>query len=130
MIVVDCTVLGDHLFGDAAARESSQALVELEPEWISHGLVFYEIGNVAWKCSKFGQIDREDAETALGKAGGLLMEIERDLDFPGIYRLAAETGLTFYDASYVWLARSRGLKLRTRDKEVLRICPDVAVRMP
>lgn len=82
MIVVDCTVLGDHLFGDAAARGSSQALVELEPEWISHGLVFYEIGNVAWKCSKFGQIDREDAETALGKAGGLLVEIERDLDFP------------------------------------------------
>ena len=130
MIVVDCTVLGDHLFGDAAARESSLALMELEPEWISHGLVFYEIGNVAWKCTKFGQIDREDAETALGKAGGLLVEIERDLDFPGIYRLAAETGLMFYDASYVWLARSRGLKLRTRDKEVLRVCPDVAVKMP
>ena len=130
MIVVDCTVLGDHLFGDDAARESSLALMELEPEWISHGLIFYEIGNVAWKCSKFGQIKQDDAEAALGKAGGLLVEIERDLDFLGIYRLAAETGLTFYDASYVWLARLRGLKLRTRDKEVLRICPDVAVRMP
>jgi len=130
VIVVDCTVLGDHLFGAAAARESSQALMELEPEWISHGLIFYEIGNVAWKCSKFGQIKRDDAAAALSKAGGLLMEIERDLDYLRIYRVAAETGLTFYDASYVWLARSRGLKLRTRDKEVLRICPDVAVRMP
>lgn len=130
MIVVDCTVLADHLFGAAAARESSQALMELEPEWISHDLIFYEIGNVAWKCSKFGQIKRDDAEAALSKAGGLLMEIERDLNYPGIYRLAAETGLTFYDASYVWLARTRDLKLRTRDKEVLRICPDVAVGMP
>jgi predicted nucleic acid-binding protein len=130
VIVVDCTVLADHLFGAAAARESSQALMELEPEWISHDLIFYEIGNVAWKCSKFGQIKRDDAEAALSKTGGLLMEIERDLNYPGIYRLAAETGLTFYDASYVWLARTRDLKLRTRDKEVLRICPDVAVGMP
>lgn len=130
MIVVDCTVLGDHLFGAAAARESSQALVELDPEWISHELIYYEIGNVAWKCLKFGQINQEDAEVALGKAAGLLAEIQRDVDYVGIYRLAAETGLTFYDSSYVWLARSRGLKLRTRDKEVLRICPDVAVRMP
>lgn len=130
MIVVDCTVLGDHLFGNAEARESSLTLMELEPEWISHGLVFYEIGNVAWKHVKFGQIERDVAETALGKAGGLLAEIERDLKYLEIFRLAAESGLTFYDASYVWLARSRGLELRTRDKEVLRICPDVAVRMP
>lgn len=130
MIVVDCTVLGDHLFGDVVARESSQTLMELDPDWISHELIFYEIGNVAWKCSKFGQIKQEDAETALGKASGLLAELHREMDYPGIYRLAAETGLTFYDASYVWLARLRGLKLRTRDREVLRICPDVAVRMP
>ena len=130
MIVVDCTVFGDHLFGDAAARDSSLALMDEEPEWISHGLIFYEIGNVAWKCSKFGQISREDAEAALLKAGGLLVEIARDMDYSNIYRIAAKTGLTFYDASYVWLARARGLKLRTRDKEVLRICPDVAVKMP
>jgi predicted nucleic acid-binding protein len=130
MIVVDCTVLGDHLFGSSAARESALALMELEPEWMSHGLIFYELGNVAWKCSKYGQVDQDVAEAAIGKADGLLIEIERDLDFLGVYRLAAETGLTFYDASYVWLARSRGLKLRTRDKEVLRMCPDTAVRMP
>ncbi len=104
--------------------------MEEEPEWISHGLIFHEIGNVAWKCSKFGQISREDAEAALLKAGGVLVEIARDMDYSKIYRIAAETGLTFYDASYVWLARARGLKLRTRDKEVLRICPDVAVKMP
>lgn len=130
MIIVDCTVLGDHLFGDVAARESSQALMELDPDWISHELVFYEIGNVAWKCAKFGQIKQEDAEQALGKSGGLLVDIHRETDYQGIYRLAVETGLTFYDSSYVWLARLRGLKLRTRDKEVLRICPDVAVGMP
>jgi predicted nucleic acid-binding protein len=130
MIVVDCTVLGDHLFGNTAARESSLALVDLDPDWISHELIFYEIGNVAWKCSKFGHITQNEAEMILGKAGRFLVEIDRNMDYPGILRLAAETGLTFYDASYVWLARSRGLKLRTRDKEVLRICPDVAMKMP
>ncbi len=130
MIVVDCTVLGDHLFGSAAARESSEALMDLDPDWISHELVFYEIGNVAWKCSKFGSITHADAETALEKADGLLVEVHGKLDYPGIYRLAAKSGLTFYDASYVWLARSRGMKLRTRHRDMLRICPDVAMPMP
>ena len=130
MIVVDCTVLGDHLFGNAEARKSSQALMESDPEWMSHELIFYEIGNVAWKCAKFGRLNDEDAAMALAKTAGLLAEVQQSLDYVSIYRLAAETGLTFYDASYVWLARSRDLKLRTRDKEVLRICPDVAVKMP
>lgn len=44
--------------------------------------------------------------------------------------IAIQNGLTFYDASYVWLARARGLMLRTRDKLILRECPDVARPMP
>ncbi len=104
--------------------------MELDPDWISHELLFYEFGNVAWKCSKFGQVTGADAANALEKVAGLLAEVQQDMDYPAIYRLAAESGLTFYDASYVWLARSRGMKLRTRDKDMLRICPDVAMRMP
>lgn len=74
-------------------------------------------------ASEIAVIAFEDAEVAL-------METAEVLDFPGIFSIALESDLTFYDASYVWLARERGLKLRTRDKGILRKCPDVAVAMP
>lgn len=59
-----------------------------------------------------------------------ISEFVDDVDSPAVLRIAVESGLTFYDPAHVWLARSRGLELRTRDREVLRVCPDVAVAMP
>lgn len=53
---------------------------------------------------------------------------QEDVDLSGVREIAAGAGLTFYKASYVWLAWSRWLNLRTRDKEILRESPDVAVR--
>jgi len=51
-------------------------------------------------------------------------------DALGVDGLVSSKGLKFYDASYVWLAKSRGCKLYTRDKNILRECSDVAMPMP
>lgn len=40
------------------------------------------------------------------------------VDFDAVLVLANETGLTVYDASYLWLARSRNAELVTLDKRL------------
>jgi predicted nucleic acid-binding protein len=44
--------------------------------------------------------------------------VEVDLD--GTLRLAIETGLTAYDASYLWLARYLPAELVTLDRQLIR----------
>lgn len=129
MIVVDSTVICDFLFGDNSAREASLRLIDVDPEWISHSLILCEVGNVSLKYMRHAKWSREDAEAQLAKVPDLLVELVAAVNSQGVFDIAAVTGLSFYDASYVWLARARGLKLRTRDKEILMKCPDVAEGM-
>lgn len=130
MIVVDSTVLGDLLFNGGKLRESALELQEMDPDWIGVQLVRYELGNIAWKYGKFLGMDLGALWVGLSGADTVLNEIVIDVDWRTILELSLADGLTYYDASHVWLARTRGLKLRTRDKEVLVKCPDVAVEMP
>lgn len=111
------------------AREAAEKLIQLDPEWISHSLIRYEVGNVGLNYLRHGSWEREDVELQLKQVPGLLLEVVDVIDAEATFKVAAENGLSFYDASYVWLARVRGLKLRTRDKKILRECPDVAVGM-
>ncbi len=130
MIVVDATVLADFSAGESQLKEKVVALMREDPDWVSVGLWRYEFGNVMWKKVKFGDGDPVDSRMHLRCVGKLLLETVDDVDLEAVHDIAVETGLTFYDASYVWLARTRGLFLRTRDKHVLRECPDVAHPMP
>ena len=130
MIVVDATDLADILIGKEVLQSAAHALAREDPDWISTGLWRYELGNVVWKEVRFQKGDRANLKVALGSAESLLMETVEEVDRPAIWEIACDTGLTYYDASYVWLARSRGRKLRTRDKQILETCPDVAMTMP
>lgn len=130
MIVVDTTVLADLLFNKGAVRESAQELQLLDPEWICIELVRYELGNVARSLVAFGDLDEVHVQPGLEGAAEMLAEIVADADWLGMLHIAVTERLSYYDASHVWLARSRGLKLHTRDKQVLRECPDVALPMP
>jgi predicted nucleic acid-binding protein len=46
---------------------------------------------------------------------------EMSVDHAAVVGLAAETGLTAYEASYLWLARSLGAVLITLDRRLERI---------
>jgi len=130
MIVVDATVLADLSVGDDVLRNAARALAGEDPVWISVGLWRYELGNVLWKEVRFQNGDRVALKAALARAEPLLVETVDDVDGAEIWEIACDAGLTFYDASYVWLARMRGLKLRTRDRLILKTYPDVALPMP
>ncbi|MDO8679332.1 MAG: type II toxin-antitoxin system VapC family toxin [Acidobacteriota bacterium] len=44
-----------------------------------------------------------------------------ELDSAEVLELALRTGLTIYDAAYLWLAMSRDVELVTLDKELARV---------
>ena len=129
MIVVDATVLADFLAGEADLRKAAIRLSEEDPVWISCSLWRYELGNVLWKKVRFGELDLAAANRCVEQGETMVTETVANLQWSRIVGLAADAGLTFYDASYVWLARARGLKLRTRDTQILRECSDVAKPM-
>lgn len=87
-------------------------------------LARYELGNLIWKeCALKGLISPEEAKTKAEGMAEMLgitetMSIESSKDFRETMKLALELKLTFYDASYLHIAKSHGLTLVTEDGEL------------
>ena len=57
-----------------------------------------------------------------------LENIESAEEFKEVMKLAAELKLTFYDASYLQVAKRMGIPLVTEDKELLEKAKNVSVK--
>jgi predicted nucleic acid-binding protein len=86
-------------------------------------LTFYEIGNAVWKEStllKF--LTAEEVAKLTTVAQIVLAKIEQmtneDEDFQKILEIAQDQKLTFYDASYVFYTKQKGLQLVTEDTQL------------
>jgi len=113
--VLDASVLGALIFGEPRAKE---ALSLLEgAELYAPPLLAYELTSVARKKAlKYPQL-RERISEALEI--GLSLDINwTEVDHLEVLRLALETGLTTYDASYLYLARSLDVPLLTFDERL------------
>lgn len=132
MIIVDATVLADFFIGSPDRQESACRLLAEDSEWVSVSLWRYELGNALRSGVRSRDFDLDEATALrhLKNAETLVLETVEILDSKQVLELALQRGLTMYDASYVWAAKSRGLKLRTRDTDVLKFCPEVALPMP
>lgn len=132
MTVVDATVLIDFFIGTADRQAAAKLLLAEDSEWVSVSLWRYELGNALRTSvrSRETMLDEATAIRHLRNAETLVQETIEELDAEAIFKTAIKDGLTMYDASYVWAARLRELKLHTRDAEVLKFCPDVAALMP
>lgn len=113
--VVDSSVLAAIVFGEPEAARA-EALVE-DAELFAPGLVLFELANIAWKKSK------RHPDRATEIAAGLRLALQLDVRtvevaHEEVLEVALETGLTAYDASYVWLARSLSVPLATFDSKV------------
>jgi len=131
MIVVDNTVLADWAFGGKELRSRADALLKAEPEWITVELFRYELGNVGWKSIRFGAgWDTERVQAAMERVSAILTEVASEMCWRDVLELAVDRELSFYDASYAWLAFSRGLPLYSRDAKLVAKCADFARPMP
>ena len=117
-VVVDASALAAMVFGEAEGRTIA---AHLESETlIAPSLIDCELVNVALK-----RVRRNPGlavQIGLSLAAALQMPLTR-VAVPGldVLVLASETGLTAYDAAYLWLARSRDCELVTLDKGLARI---------
>lgn len=122
----------DFFIGTAHRQAAARRLLTEDSRWVSPSLWRYELGNALRTSvrSRETTLDEATAQRHLANAETLVAETVEEVDTAAIFGIEIQQGLTMYDASYVWAARVRGLKFRTRDAEVLQSCPDVALPMP
>ncbi len=125
--VVDATWVVDCLIGEEGLRDAALTVGERFPFRVSPSLWRYEAGNALRQMVRAGRRHPEEAGLLLTAAEPLVTETFEPVDPAAVLRFADAHGLkTFYDASYAWLADRLGLRLFTRDREVLRACPGIA----
>ena len=108
-----------------AKRNPETAWATLEGQCILD-LTRYELGNALWKVAKL--IDKSDKSTALEALEHVhsltaLMEVMRPEgleELTDTMKIAFDTGLSFYDSSYIQTARRNGLDLVTEDGQLMK----------
>jgi predicted nucleic acid-binding protein len=97
--------------------------------WIGHReklailhLTVYEVGNALWKEARTGRLPWREAAGALSRVLSSLKMLDNP-PLEKVLEVAVERDLTFYDASYAYVAETLGLSLVTQDRELLRKSP-------
>ena len=111
-IVVDSSVFAAIAFDELNADEAL-ALVE-GYEFYAPYLLTFEVTNIAWKKVNQNPSERIGIFEALNVALSTVINW-KEVDFEETLRLALDTGLTAYDASYLHLAQTLDLPLATFD---------------
>lgn len=117
-VVIDASAFAALVFQEpagAAVKDRLNGATVFAPT-----LLQYELTNVAWKKAKRQPAHAArilDALTlALGGAWGIVWQ---DVQPADVVIVAEATGLTAYDASYLWLAGSLGADLVTLDEKIV-----------
>lgn len=116
-VVVDASAIGAIAFGEP---EGPSLAAYLDGETLlAPTLLDFELMSIALKKAR--KHPEAMAEIVVSLQTALNLPVSR-LAVPGaeVFVLAAQTGLTAYDASYLWLARSRDAELVTLDAAMMR----------
>lgn len=79
----------------------------------------YEVANTCWKKLRRDPEQRTKLLAAHARFSRLGVR-QLEVDLAAIVLLAEKTGLTAYDAAYLWLARTLGVELVSLDARLLR----------
>lgn len=117
-LVVDASAISSIVFGEA---EGPTIAAHIDGESLVAPTLFdYEMANIGWKKMRRHPDKYATLVAAMSRVPGLqITKVAVPLD--ELFALAVETGLTAYDASYLWLARSQDLELVTLDDELARV---------
>jgi predicted nucleic acid-binding protein len=120
-VVVDASAIGAIMFNEPDAAELTAQLAG--QTLIAPDLLNFELLNLALKKAR--RQPQLGPQITQALAAALRLAIAR-VAVPGIelFQLASATGLTAYDASYLWLALSRDIELVTLDRALARAAAD------
>ncbi|MBM4034093.1 MAG: type II toxin-antitoxin system VapC family toxin [Planctomycetes bacterium] len=115
LTVVDASALAAVAFGEPEAESVNERLKGAT--LLASGLIWFELANI---CLKKIRRQPEDAERFLaGFSYARHLGIqEREVDYLAVIALARRTGLSAYDASYLWLSRELGVELVSNDTQL------------
>ena len=116
--VVDASALGALVFGEPKAETVASALTNAS--LAAPALLWFELASICLKKIKAHPSQRTLILKAFSLADRLTIEVV-EVDHSGVITLAKETGLTTYDASYIWLAHQLKAELVTLDTKMLRV---------
>jgi predicted nucleic acid-binding protein len=117
VLVVDASALGALVFGEPKAEEMAEVLSQ--GTIAAPGLLWDELASICLRKIFIYPKQKEQILTAFLSARHLAVEVS-DVDHLEVIELARESGLTSYDASYLWLALHLKGKLITFDKKLLK----------
>jgi predicted nucleic acid-binding protein len=115
-VVVDASALCAVLFGEPEGKAIKDALDDAA--LVAPALLSFEVANVC--VMKFRRHGHSTEMTLALNLFGRLDIAFMAVDLAEVVRLAGETRLTAYDASYLWLAQSLNTELITLDQELVR----------
>lgn len=113
--VVDASAIAALLFGEPDANKIAEQLSNAR--LVAPALFGFELANVCAIKSRRHADQREALKRAFELRHRLGVE-EVAVDHDAILDIAAETGLTAYDASYLWAARQFQAELVTLDRQL------------
>lgn len=125
MIVVDANIV-IYLVCQTPWTNLAQRVYSTDNEWIVPELWEFEVLNGLTVMKRGGLLNLDDAIHAWSNASNLLAGRVRKCDPLSVLRTADRDGLSAYDAQYVTLARSLGVKVITEDRRIQTNCQDVA----
>jgi predicted nucleic acid-binding protein len=116
-LVVDASAISAIVFGEA---EGATIAAHIDGESLVAPTLFdYEMANIGWKKLR-RHPDKHTALMAAMRRVPTLPITKVAVPIGELFALASETGLSAYDASYLWLAMSRDLELVTLDDQLAR----------
>jgi predicted nucleic acid-binding protein len=121
-VVVDASAMAAIVFGEPEGRALSAHL--RGQTLLAPALIDYEMANIAVTKSKRRPEHRPLHEAALERYSALgLTRVA--VSAADACRIASETGLTAYDAAYLWVAASRDAELVTLDDDLARAAGNI-----
>lgn len=125
MIVVDVNIIAYFLIeGERTAK--ARQLWEVDPQWRVPPLWRHEYLNILATFARHKGADLEDVVMLWQRALDLFGKKEVAIDMADALRVAAETGVSAYDAQYIALAHHLGIFCVTEDQRLIRAFPRIA----
>ena len=121
LAVVDASAAAALLFGEPGAESVADRLGG--HRLVAPTLLPYEVANSCRKKAERGEAPREDLLAGLSLLARLEIRFV-DPDPGDVVTLAWATGLTAYDAAYLWVARTLDAELVTLDAALARVARD------
>ncbi len=128
ILVVDASAVAALVFGE---REKPwvEDLTD-RAELLAPPLLLFELGNICWKkLRRFPEQAGVILPAWTTWCAAVLVKAEA-IDPTPTLSLAREHNLTFYDASYLWLAQHRTADLISLDAKLVRAARSIGLRAP